>query len=93
MATLTISYYGSVSHGVPKDPFFSEDLSTSTETAAGSANSKGAAVASLFSDTPHYFSVGADPIASEGTGGFLPANWLIWVDLDYGQKIAAVTLS
>jgi hypothetical protein len=92
MATLIISYYGSAQNNCASQPIGSESVTTSGTSAQGSANSSGAAVASLYSDAAHYFTVGSDPTAAATNSGYLPASTLMWVDLnDTTDKIAAIT--
>ena len=95
MATLYVSYYGAVNNRVSGQPQFVDVLTTSTTSTQGTANTnKGAIVASLFSDTAHYYTVGADPTAAVTSGAYLPANTLVWVALDgLGSKVAARTLT
>lgn len=94
MATLYISYYGSVENHVSGDPLFVDVVTTSITSAQGTANTAGAVVASLFSDTAHYYATGDNPTAAVTNGAYLPANNLVWLDLDgITGKIAARTLA
>ncbi|WP_230280265.1 hypothetical protein [Croceicoccus sp. Ery15] len=93
MASLIISYYGGVSNHCASSPLKSETVTTSGTSAQSTANTSGAAVASLFSDTAHYFTIADNPTASAANGVYLPANTLVWVDLRDAltAKFAAVT--
>lgn len=91
MASLYISYFGSVQHGVAADPVKSEVVTTSG-TSAQSGVIPGGIVAVLRSDAAHYVAIGADPTAAEGAGSFYaPANADFAVRVMQGQKLAAVT--
>jgi len=92
MASLIISYYGTVQNHCASNPIATETVTTSGTSAQGTANSKGAAVASLYSTAAHYFTVGSDPTAAATNSGYLPASTLLWIDLNaLTDKIAAIT--
>lgn len=92
MANLIISYYAGVENGCASTPLRSETIVTSITSAQGAANTAGAAVASLFSDTAHYFTTGDNPTAAATNGAYLPASTLVWLDLNgLTGKIAAIT--
>lgn len=95
MATLYISYYGGVQNDCASEPLKSETVTTSTSSAQSSANSNGAAVASLWSDTAHYVAIGSNPTATATNGFYLPASTLFWLDLrdNLSDKFAAITLA
>lgn len=94
MATLYVSYFSGVRNEVASGPQFVDVLTTSATSTQGTANAKGAAVAALFSDTAHYYAVGANPTAAVSNGAYLPANTLVWVALDDNtSKVAARTLT
>lgn len=93
MASLLISYYGSVENNCPGDPIGAETVTTSGTSAQGAVNTDGAVVASLWSDAAHYVTVGDDPTAAATNSFYLPASTLVWLDLraNLSDKIAAIT--
>lgn len=93
MASLIISYYGGVSNQCASSPILSETVTTSGTSAQSAANTAGAAVASLFSDAAHYFTIGDNPTAAAANSVYLPASTLVWVDLKDAvtAKFAAIT--
>ena len=92
MASLIISYYGSVQNSCASTPLFTETVTTSGTSAQGTANAKGGVVASLYSTAAHYFTVGSNPTAAATNSAYLPASTLLWLDLNtLGDKIAAIT--
>lgn len=98
MATLYVSYFGGVDKQVAADPIKSETVTTSTTTAATGAIPSGAVVASLFSDTAHYVTIGTDtPTAAITNSFYLPANTVREIRTFNGdgvaRKIAAITLA
>lgn len=97
MASLIISYFGSVHRGIAGDPIKSESLTTSTASAASGVVPTNAAVAVIASDIAHYVTIGTGtPTAAIGNSFYLPANTLRELSVnDVGgtYKIAAITLS
>jgi len=97
MATLTISYFGSIREGIACDPIKSETVTTSTSSAASGVVPANAKVAMLHSTVEHYATVGTGtPSAAIGNGFYLPANQPIPIhvnDVGGTYKFAAVTLS
>lgn len=90
MASLYVSYYGSVLAGCGKDPLGSEVLTTSGESEQATPPDH-AVVAMLFSDAAHYVTDGPDPEASDANGVLVPADIPVWIALNRGYKLAAVT--
>jgi hypothetical protein len=98
MATLYVSYFGSVDKLVAGDPIKTETVTTSTESAATGEIPDGAVIASLFSDTAHYVTIGTDtPTAAITNSFYLPANQMRELRTFNGhgaaRKIAAITLA
>lgn len=98
MATLYVSYFGSIMEGIAAHPLGTTTITTSTTSAATSADAPAAAkVAFVFSDTAHYVTHGlGSPTASASNGFYLPANQgrelRINNQTTTGSRIAAVTL-
>lgn len=93
MATLFISYFGTVDKGVAGDPVASETVTTSTTSAQSAAVPKFALVAKIVSDTAHYIAQGANPTATATNGAYLSANDPLWLRCTNGYKFAAITLA
>lgn len=93
MASLYISYFGSVDKGCAQDPLGSEVVTTSTSNAQSSANTRMGVVAKIESDVAHYIKDGADPTATAAGGVHLAANETLWLRLNRGYKIGAITLA
>lgn len=93
MASLYISYFGSVDKHCASDPLGSEIVTTSTSNAQSGAVPKGAVVAKIQSDTEHYIKDGASPTAAAGTSVYLAADEILWLRLNRDYKIGAVTLA
>lgn len=91
MATLIISYFGGADKYCAYDPIGSETVTTSGSNAQSTANTKSGTVAKIQSDTAHYVKDGADPTAAAGTGVYLAANEILWLRLNRGYKIGAIT--
>jgi hypothetical protein len=92
MANLIISFYGSAQNGCGSQPGGSQVVVTSAVSAQSAANANGAEVVSLWSDTAHYVTVGANPTATATNGVYVPALTLHWLDLNgTADKIAAIT--
>ena len=88
MATLSISYFQGSALGVAKGPMGHENLTTSATTAEATQN-PGASIVGLYSDAAHYVKVGADATATNGMR--LPASTLVFLAIDAGQEINAIT--
>lgn len=97
MATLNISFFGSVDKYCAGDAMKSVQLSTS----ASSANTDvpaGAVVVSMFSDAAHCVMIGTGtPVAAIGVGSSLiPANGEAWRRIQTSNraalKLAAITI-
>jgi len=96
MATLYISYFGSVDKLVAGDPIKSETITTSGTSAASGVVPSNAAVAAIHSDTAHYVTIGAGtPTAAITNSFYLPPNVTREIrTFPAGQtalKIAAIT--
>lgn len=97
MATLYVSYFGSVDKLVAGDPIKTETVTTSGTSAATGVVPSNAAVAAVHSDAAHYVTIGSGtPTAAITNGFYLPANMTREVrTFPAGQtalKIAAVTV-
>lgn len=95
MATLYVSYFGSVQKGVAGDPVKTETVTTSGTSAATAAIPKSALVAAVHSDAAHYVTIGeGTPTAAITNGFYLPANVTreFIVPPNVTVKIAAVTV-
>lgn len=92
MATLYVSYYGTVESGCGSNPVASETVTTSGTSAQSGANANWGVVAMLYSSAAHYFTVGANPTAAAGNSCYLPANTALWVAIGPEEKIAAITV-
>lgn len=93
MADLYVSYYSGVQYGVGKGPAGTDVVSTSG-TSEKSTDNDGSPVVSVFSDAAHYVNTGpsASVTATIGTGVYLPANTLLWLALNPGDEVAAITV-
>lgn len=96
MATLYVSYYGSVDKLCAGDPIKSETITTSGTSAAGGTIPDGAMVACIVSDTSHYVTIGTGtPTAAATNGGIQFANSPLWLRIQTANraalKVAAVT--
>lgn len=92
MASLYISYFGKSEGGCAGAPISGETVTTSTTSAQGAVNTKGASLAFLFSDTAHWVTMGSSPTATSTNGFYLPANVNFPVDLDgLDKRFAAIT--
>lgn len=97
MATLYVSYYGSVDKLCAGDPIKSETITTSGTSAAGGAIPDGALVAMIVSDASHYVTIGTGtPTAAATNGGVQYANVPLWLRIQTASraalKVAAVTV-
>lgn len=97
MATLYVSYYGSVDKGVAGDPIKSEAITTSAASAASGAIPDGALIACVSSDASHYVTIGTGtPTASAANGGVQFANNPLWLRVQTASratlKLAVVTV-
>jgi hypothetical protein len=93
MATLYISYFGGADKHCAYDPIAAETVTTSTTNAQSTANVRSACVAKIQSDTAHYIKDGADPTATAASGVYLGANEILWLRVNRGYKIGAITLA
>jgi hypothetical protein len=91
MASLIISYFGGADKDCAYDPIGAETVTTSASNAQSTANPKMACVAKIQSDTAHYIKDGADPTATSTAGVYLAANEVLWLRLNRGYKIGAIT--
>jgi len=91
MASLYISYFGNVDKHCAQDPLGSEIVTTSGTSGQSTANPEFATVAKIQSDAAHYVNDGANPTAAAGTGVYVAANEVLWLRLNRGYKLAAVT--
>lgn len=100
MATLNISYYGTVDKLCPGDALKSEQVTTSGTSAQSAAIPTNAIVATFNSDTAHVIQLGDDPTAAIGAGSFIlgaGATWSVRITNRPGEaggtfKIAAKTI-
>lgn len=93
MATLYVSYFSGVQSGVGKGPA-GTDVVTTSGTSAKSADNDGAVVVSVFSDSAHYVTTGpsATVTATAANGAYLPANTMLWLSINSGDEVAAITV-
>lgn len=91
MASLYISYFGGADKYCAYDPVGSEVVTTSGTSTQSTANTKAGTLAKIQSDTAHYIKDGENPTAAAGTGVYLSANEILWLRLNRGYKIAAIT--
>jgi hypothetical protein len=97
MATLTISYFGSIREGIACDPIKAETVTTSTSSAASGAIPANAKAAVLHATVEHYATIGTGtPTAAIGNSFHVPANQPVPIhvnDVGGTYKIAAITLA
>ncbi len=93
MATLYVSYFGSYSDGCALDPLGSEAVTTSVTSAPNAfALAKFPRFAKIQSDAAHYVTQGAGtPTASATNGTFIGANEVLWLRMNSGYRLAAIT--
>ena len=96
MATLYISYFGSVDKLCAADPIKSETVTTSGTSAASGTIPDGAVVAQIISDTTHYVTIGTGtPTAAATNSAVQFANTPLWLRTQTSAraalKIAAIT--
>jgi len=88
MANLNVSYVSGVQYGVAKGISGGEVIVTSGSNAAGTGNT-GAPIVALFSDAAHYVNLGA--AATAANGFYVPANQIVYLGIDIGEQVNAIT--
>lgn len=92
MATLTISYFGSYSDGCAMDPLGEEAVTTSGTSAQSTfATNKFPRFAKLQSAAAHHVATGTNPTATATNGFTLGADEVMWLRMNSGYKLAAIT--
>jgi hypothetical protein len=91
MASLFISYFGGSDKECAYDDLGAETVTTSASNAQSTANPKMGCVAKIQSDTAHWIATSANPTAAANTNTYLAANEVLWLRLNRGYKIGAIT--
>lgn len=96
MATLYVSYFGSVDKHCAGDPIKSETVTTSGTSAASGAIPDGTSIIKIQSDAAHYVTIGlSTPTAAATNSAYVGAGEVFWLrtasSTRAAQKVAAIT--